>query len=193
MLTVVEHRIENKVQAINLRIRFLILGACLIALGVAAIAASAVSTIATVLVLGCLLLAAGIANVVHAIQARQFGRTILELLLAALYAIGGLALICNPVAGALSATIIMAAFLSCIGVVKIFYALTMRQFLFRYWIWVLLAGVLDIALSALIWAGWPSTALWVLGLFAGIQMVFHGSSLLVLAAACNHLKLYVLE
>lgn len=193
MIALMEPRIENKVQAINLRVRFLILGACLIGLGLAAITATAASTIIMVLLLGTFLVAAGIAHVVHAVQARQFGRLALELLLAAIYVIGGVALMCNPFLGALSATIVMAAFLACIGVLKIVYALTMRQFLFRYWVWLMLAGVLDTVLSGLIWAGWPSTAQWVLGLFAGIQMIFHGASLLALAAACNHLKMYVFE
>ncbi len=193
MLMVKERPIANKVEAINLRVRFLVLGACLIGLGLAAITATAMSTIFTVLLLGCFLLAGAVAHVVHAVQARRFGRIALELLLAGVYGIAGLGLIYNPLVGALSATIIVAAFLACIGAVKIIYSMTMRQFLFRYWVWLLLAGIMDLILSGLICAGWPSTAQWVLGLFAGIQMVFHGSSLLALAAACNHLKLYVLE
>jgi uncharacterized membrane protein HdeD (DUF308 family) len=193
MLMVMERPIANKGEAINLRARFLVLGVCLVALGVSAITAAAVSTIMTVLFLGCFLIAGGIAHVVHAIQARRFGRLALDLSLAAVYVLAGAALIYNPVAGALSATLVMSIFLGCMGIAKVAYAMSMRQFLFRYWGWLLLAGFIDMLLSGLVCAGWPSTAQWVLGLFAGIQMVFHGGSLLVLAAACNHLKLYVLE
>lgn len=193
MFMVMERSIANKVDAMNLRGRFLVLGICLIALGMAAIASVAVSTIAIVLYLGCFLLAAGIAQVIHAVQARRFGRLLPDLLLAAVYVTGGALLVWNPAIGALSATFVIAVFLAAMGILKMLYAMTMREFLFRFWGWLLLAGMTDLALSALIWLGWPSTAHWVLGLFVGIQMLFHGSCLLALCAACNHVKLYILE
>jgi uncharacterized membrane protein HdeD (DUF308 family) len=33
----------------------------------------------------------------------------------------------------------------------------------------------------LIWNGWPGTSLWVIGLFVGIDLLFHGWSWVILA------------
>jgi uncharacterized membrane protein HdeD (DUF308 family) len=40
-------------------------------------------------------------------------------------------------------------------------------------------------LGALIWAQWPSSALWVIGLLVGIQLVFTGWALVMLALAAR--------
>jgi uncharacterized membrane protein HdeD (DUF308 family) len=39
---------------------------------------------------------------------------------------------------------------------------------------VLLNGVVDVILGFLIWNGWPESSLWVIGLFVGIDLIFHG-------------------
>jgi uncharacterized membrane protein HdeD (DUF308 family) len=45
---------------------------------------------------------------------------------------------------------------------------------FPAWSWVLLNGVVDVLLGVLILNGWPESSLWVIGLFVGIDLIFHG-------------------
>jgi uncharacterized membrane protein HdeD (DUF308 family) len=37
-----------------------------------------------------------------------------------------------------------------------------------------LSGIIDLVLGVLIWQEWPASALWVIGLFVGINMIFRG-------------------
>ncbi len=45
----------------------------------------------------------------------------------------------------------------------------------------LVSGIVDLALSAMILAGLPSTAAWAIGLLVGINMMFGGSALIAMA------------
>jgi uncharacterized membrane protein HdeD (DUF308 family) len=45
----------------------------------------------------------------------------------------------------------------------------------------LASGVVDLILSALIFAGLPSTAAWAIGLLVGINLVFGGAALVGMA------------
>jgi uncharacterized membrane protein HdeD (DUF308 family) len=48
---------------------------------------------------------------------------------------------------------------------------------------VLLNGVVTLVLGIMIWRQWPLSGLWVIGLFVGIEMIFYGWSLVMLALA----------
>src|SRR5262249_29268340 len=53
------------------------------------------------------------------------------------------------------------------------------------WLWVLLSGVIDLILAAIIISGWPGTAAWVLGLLVGVNLIMSGVALIVTALACR--------
>jgi uncharacterized membrane protein HdeD (DUF308 family) len=53
------------------------------------------------------------------------------------------------------------------------------------WGWLLFDGTLAVILAVLIWAQWPSSALWVLGLLVGINFLFTGWSLIMIAIAAR--------
>jgi uncharacterized membrane protein HdeD (DUF308 family) len=54
-------------------------------------------------------------------------------------------------------------------------------------IWLLLHGLINLLLGFVIWQGWPLSGLWVIGLFIGIDMMFNGWSLVMLAVAAKTL------
>jgi uncharacterized membrane protein HdeD (DUF308 family) len=58
---------------------------------------------------------------------------------------------------------------------------------FPHWGWVLFGGVLNLLLGILIWWGWPASALWVIGLFVGIDMIYNGWTWVVLALSLKRL------
>jgi uncharacterized membrane protein HdeD (DUF308 family) len=45
----------------------------------------------------------------------------------------------------------------------------------------LVSGIIDLILAAIIWAGLPGTAEWALGLLVGINMLFGGFAMIAMA------------
>ena len=108
---------------------------------------------------------------------------LLELLSAVLYLGVGILLLVNPLEGALALTIVLAAFLVVEGIFKIIMAMRVRDH--DGWGWLLASGILSVTLGVLIWAQWPASGLWVIGLLVGIQLLFTGWSLVMLALAAR--------
>ena len=161
----------------------LALGILMIILGVFAIAAPYGATLAVQFALGWVLVIGGVAEGIHAFMARGWGGFLLELLSAILYVVVGVLLLTNPVGGALALTIVLAVFLIVEGIFKIIMAMRVRDH--RGWGWLLASGILSVILGALIWAEWPYSGLWVIGLLVGIQLLFTGWSLVMLALAAR--------
>jgi uncharacterized membrane protein HdeD (DUF308 family) len=159
---------------VALGIAFLILGALAILLPFAA-------SLATTLVLGWLLVAGGFLQGVHAIQNRRWGHSGWALVGAAVEVIAGVLVIAFPIAGTLALTLILAAFLAAEGVIKIIRADQHRGM--QAWGWLVFDGILSLVLGLMIALGWPSTAVWALGLLVGIDLAFSGSSLLMISLA----------
>jgi uncharacterized membrane protein HdeD (DUF308 family) len=61
------------------------------------------------------------------------------------------------------------------------FALDHRRELSGQWGWMLLSGIIDLALAIMIFAGLPSTAAWALGLLVGINMIFGGAAMIAMA------------
>jgi len=92
-----------------------------------------------------------------------------------------------PVAGLMSLTLVLAAFLTVDGVVSILYALDHRRHASQRWGFLLVNGLLDILLAVLILWWLPDSAAWILGLVLGIDLVFAGVSLVAMALAARRL------
>ena len=86
-----------------------------------------------------------------------------------------------PVSGAISLTLLLAAFFILDGAASIMYALAHRQQLPGQWGWLLAGGLIDLALAALIIVGFPGSAAWAVGLLVGIDLIFGGTSLIIVS------------
>jgi uncharacterized membrane protein HdeD (DUF308 family) len=161
---------------------FLVLGIVLILLGCFAIVSPWVATVAAVLTLGWLILFSGVCEAVAAFGARQYGGVLLHLLGAVLSIVVGLLIVAHPVAGAAGLTMLLAAFFLVAGVFRIGAAVALR---FPNWGWSVLGGLVTALLGGLIWAEWPSSALWVIGTFVGIELLFRGWGWVMLALAAR--------
>jgi uncharacterized membrane protein HdeD (DUF308 family) len=89
------------------------------------------------------------------------------------------------VQGALTLTIVVGAYFLAEGVTTIMYALEHRRELSERWSWLLAAGLMDILVAAVIIAGLPGSALWAVGLLAGINLLFGGAALIGMALAAR--------
>src|SRR5579883_2996185 len=142
----------------------LAVGILLVILGLIALADSFAVTVASMLFFGWVLVIAGIVQAVQAFRHRQSGHLLLHTLNAVLSFVVGLLLLGNPLAGALVATLLVAATAHIEG----------RA-------WILLSGIITLLLGILIWLHWPSSALWIIGMFIGIDLLFSGWSQIMLA------------
>lgn len=147
--------------------------------GLIAIFSPFVTGISFSVLLGVLLVAGGIGHGIHVFSARGWKGFIWEALLGVVYVIAGVSLIVNPAVGLLTLTLLLAAFFFVEGIIGIAMGLRLRPA--SGWGWMLASGVIGVVAGALIWAGWPTTALWVVGLVFGIKLLSTGIAMVMLA------------
>lgn len=157
---------------------FLFLGLLLVLLGTVGIVASGLLTLASVLLLGWLLLIAGAAVVLHAFWARRWSGFFVQLVVGALNLMVGWILLTQPVAGALSLTLLLGVSLVFQGIFRTAVALTAHA---DGRGWLLFSGLASLILGLMIWSEWPASGVWVIGLFVGIDMLLYGWWLVSLA------------
>ena len=160
---------------------FLLEGIVLIVLGTFAVLLPAVASVAATIVFGWVLLLSGLVGLIATIRARQAPGFGWSLLSAITGIVAGAVLLWAPLQGAFSLTVVLIAFLFVEGVVSIMYALEHRKESSGRWGWMLASGIIDVILSSVLFAGLPGTAVWVLGLIVGINMIFGGWSLVLMA------------
>ena len=150
---------------------FVLLGVALVVLGLVALGSVAIASLATAVAIGALMLVGGVAEVIGAFWCRGWSGFFLHLLSGVLSIVVGVLFLRAPVGALLALTLLLACLLTASGIVKIVAALSYR---FGAWGWPLASGVIDVILGVLIWMEWPASALWVIGLFLGISLVFRG-------------------
>jgi uncharacterized membrane protein HdeD (DUF308 family) len=164
----------------------LALGILMIVLGIIGFYQPFVYTVATVVFFGGVLLVTGGTGIVAAFKLEGWKGRGAAILLALLYLIAGVLLVLHPVLGALSLTLVVAAFLVASGAVKIWMGFTHREQ--KGWGWTVASGLLSVVLGILIYAQFPGSGLWVLGLFLAIELLFDGWGLVMLALAAHQAK-----
>ena len=158
---------------------YLIQGLLLIVAGVLALIDPLMSSITVVVLLGWILIISGVAQGIGLIGASGVPHFWLQLISAALALLVGSLLLRDPAQGLLTITLLLIVFLMMQGVSKVVFALTIRPL--PNWGWVLASGVVGILLSVLLWARLPLTALWLIGLLVGVELISEGSALAYLA------------
>jgi uncharacterized membrane protein HdeD (DUF308 family) len=150
---------------------FVILGIALIVLGCALLGYPLIGSLAVEMTIGVLLLIAGVGETIGSFWVRRWSGFFLHLLSGILSIVVGVLFLRNPVGGLAALTLLVACLFLVSGSFKIIAAVGHR---FAQWGWPLISGLLDVVLGVLILADYPPSALWVLGLFLGINLVFRG-------------------
>jgi uncharacterized membrane protein HdeD (DUF308 family) len=156
---------------------FVLLGAALIVLGMAAMSYVYLATEVAALVFGGFLAVGGVCYIVGAFFTRGWGGFFLSLLGGVLYLAAGVIIIDRPLEAAILYTLLMAVFFFAEGLFRIVAAIAGR---FRDWGWVLFSGVITLLLGIMIWKQWPYSGLWVVGMFLGIDMIINGVAYIAL-------------
>ena len=164
---------------------FLAEGIVLVLLGIGAILVPPIAGLAITLLLGWLFLIGGIFGLIVTFYARDLPGFWWSLISAALSVLAGIVLIARPMEGLLTLTVVLTAFFIMEGVASIMFALAHKRELSGRWGFVVAAGVFDLVIAVMIFAGLPGSAAWAIGLLVGINMVFGGSSLIGMALAAK--------
>lgn len=162
---------------------FLFQGVVMIVLGVLAVALPVAATIAVEIYIGWLFLVSGIIGLVAMFSAHDVPAFLWSLVTAALSVAVGVMLIWNPVAGALSLTLVLAAFFIAEGVFQVATSIAYRHVIAASWGWMLVSGISDLLLAMVIILGWPISAVWALGLLVGINLLTSGWAIVMAAFA----------
>jgi uncharacterized membrane protein HdeD (DUF308 family) len=140
------------------------------------------ATVASVLVVGVMMIVAGVAELISAFQIKSWGKFLIWALLGLLYIVAGFVTFENPLFAAVLLTLMLGASLVASGVVRIFLAFNMKRE--SPWIWVALSGVITLLLGLLILARWPINSIYILGLFLGIDLIMAGAGWIGLGFGC---------
>jgi uncharacterized membrane protein HdeD (DUF308 family) len=163
---------------------FIIYGVVMCLFGLFAIAAPGIATLAVGLTVGWLLLLGGAMGIVAVFSSGRAAPGFWWNLLTAIICIlAGLSLLLRPISGVITLTIILAAYLLASGVGHIMLAIGYRSQIPNAWIWMLFSGIVDIVLGFIIISGMPGSAVWVLGLLVGINLLMAGIALIMAALA----------
>ena len=154
---------------------YIVQSGLMILAGILALIFPVISSFAIVLFLGWLLIFSGILQAISLIDARHVPHFWLQLVSVVLSVLVGIMFLRNPGAGLLTLTLLLIVFFMVEGISKVIFSLTIRPF--PNWGWVLASGVISILLAFYLWANTPVTAIWLLGVLLGIELICEGAAL----------------
>ena len=169
---------SNRVSAFSI-----VLSVLLIVCGVVAIMLPVEMSVGVVIVISWALLFSGVMQFIHVFQCKGIGDGIWKALIALLYLATGIYLRFNLGVGVVTLTLALIAFFVAQGLIDIITYFRTRGS--RASGWLLFEGLVNFLLGVLIWRHWPSSALWVIGTFAGINMIIIGITRLMLTIAAR--------
>jgi len=158
---------------------YLIQGVLMVLAGIVALVYPLVSTVALVVFFGWLLILSGIVQGISLIGAQNVPNFWLQLVSVVLWIIVGVLFLRRPGEAVVTLTLLLIVFFMVEGFAKLIFALTIRPL--PNWGWVLASGIIGILLSIYLLANLTTTAVWLLGVLLGIQLISEGVALSSLA------------
>jgi uncharacterized membrane protein HdeD (DUF308 family) len=156
-------------------------GALLIVLGMVALASPLLAAVAVNVMVAWLLVLAGVAHVMLAFRAHGAGSMIWKLLVGIAYLGFGGYLFVRPVVGVASLTLVLASLFLLEGILNIILYVKMRPM--HGSSWVLVDGIVTLALGLMIYMQWPSSSAWAIGTLVGVSLIFSGVARVMMSLA----------
>jgi uncharacterized membrane protein HdeD (DUF308 family) len=156
-------------------------GIALVILGILGLGAVGLLSIASTIWFGAMIFAGGVIMLIDAFRHGGWKSRLMHVLIGLLYLAVGVIVFVNPLVATVSLTLFAGAALVVAGVLRIVVAFQTRPM--PVWVWVLVSGLLSLALGALILLQWPASSLWVLGTFLAVELIFQGWACIALARA----------
>ena len=150
------------------------LGLVYLITGFVALGSVAVATVASVLLVGVMMIIAGVAEVINAFHIKTWGKLLLCALLGALYIVAGFVTFENTALGAVVLTLMLGASLVAAGIMRLILAFSMKRATPRFWL--AISGVITLLIGLLILVRWPINSVYILGLFLSLDLIVAGAS-----------------
>jgi uncharacterized membrane protein HdeD (DUF308 family) len=177
-----------EVRAVGLPIRrtwfwLVLLGLTLGALGMVAIIHPLTASVVTLVWIGGLFAAAGLAQLLQVWTVRGWRGGLWHIANGAAYLLGGLVLLFDPLAGAVAVSLIVAAILIATGTLRLMGGVLMRPE--AGWLWIALGGAAGAAAGVALVLLPPGQSALIPGLLVGAALLAEGLILLALALAAR--------
>jgi len=177
MATMPQEQGEEQITMPKMNGWYLAMGIFLVIAGVAALVSPIATTLVTNVFIGWFLIFGGIVQFFAAIVNKKENGVWIGMLMSILAFILGLMMINNPIASLVSITLMLGIFFGVDGIVKTFHSITRRPI---HWGWMLTSGLVSLLLSAMILMNLFASSAIMLGIFAGIYMLFAGVDIIIL-------------
>lgn len=160
-------------------------GLAMVVLGIAALAFPMISTLVATVMVGWILLFSGSITLFGSFSIHGSGPFFGALLLSLLALAAGVFLLTNPVAGAVSLTLIAAGLFILQGAFEISFAIEMRPH--PGWVSMLISGYISVVVAVLIIAAWPDISLVLLGILFGVNFASTGAAYMILSTSLKRI------
>ena len=150
-------------------------GILLAILGIVAIAVPLATAIAIGLLFGWLFILGGVIQMSYAFLTRSSGAFIWKFVLGVFYLLGGISVLFAPGIAALTLSLILAISIVLQSLLQVATAFQVRPE--HGWGWLLFSGVTGLIFGGLIWAQEPAGAVWLLGVWFGLNLLSDGIGL----------------
>jgi uncharacterized membrane protein HdeD (DUF308 family) len=137
------------------------------------------------LIIGCLVLVAGIAHLFFAFQTRTIDGFLWQILVSLLYGVAAICLLVNPLLSVLSVTLFLAIFLLLEGIFELVLYFSLRRF--RHSAWVMFDGIGTLILGILMIRQWPPATPETIGTLIGISLMLSAISRVIFLLAVRAL------
>ncbi len=151
---------------------YLALGIVLMLTGLYCMWAEGLATVASVVVLGVILMVGGIAQIASTFVVKGAGAIVMLLIAGVLEIVVGVMLVGHPGIGALTITLFIAMLLVFGGIYRLVSSLVLHV---PHLGWAVLGAIVTVVLGIMLWAQWPFSATWFIGFAVGISFVFQGA------------------
>jgi uncharacterized membrane protein HdeD (DUF308 family) len=164
---------------------FVALGVALILLGAFALGDVVGVTLISALFIGAMFLVGGVFQVIHAFMVKTWSGFLMSMLGGVLYAVGGVLIMEEPVAGAIVITLLVVLALVIGGILRIVVALRHRE-MHGWWL-MALSGLISVVIGLMLYLSLPWSGLWVLGTLIGVELVVQGVTWLMFGMALRRM------
>ncbi|MGD8559993.1 MAG: HdeD family acid-resistance protein [Gammaproteobacteria bacterium] len=150
-----------------------------VVLGLLAIIFPMVASVTISIFLGWILVIAGVAQSAHAFRVNKWKGFLLTMLGGIVAIVIGALMLLYPAGGVAALTLFVAGFLLASGVIRSVAAFQIKPN--DLWGWLLSSGILAIILGLLVIFQFPFSAAWFIGLLVGLDLLFAGIWLMMVA------------